>query len=133
MKSLYERIGGDIGVKAVVIKMYDKILSDPTLNHFFADIDVESLRHSQSAFVTMAFGGPHKYSGKDLRLAHAPFVDKGLNHTHFMAVAEHFKAAMHELQVPDEWIEEAILIVASTHSHVLAGYSTAERPNHAHY
>jgi len=118
-KSLYERIGGDSAVKATVIKMYDKILSDEELAPFFDNVDVDTLRHSQSAFVTYAFGGPNRYTGKAMRSAHASAVRNGLSDKHFDLVAGHLKAAMQELNVPDDLIAEALAIVGSTRAEVL--------------
>jgi hemoglobin len=118
-KSLYERIGGEAAVKAAVIKMYDKILDDQELAPFFDDIDVAHLRLSQSAFVTYAFGGPNNYTGKSMRIAHSKAVSHGLNDHHFDLVTNHLKSAMQELKVPNELIEEALAIVASTRNDVL--------------
>lgn len=118
-KSLYERIGGDAAVRATVMKMYEKILSDEELAPFFEGIDVEALRRSQSAFVTYAFGGPNHYTGKNMRAAHKNAVQQGLNNRHFDLVAGHLQAAMQELSVPADLITEALAIVGSTRADVL--------------
>lgn len=118
-KSLFERIGGESAVKATVIKMYDKILSDEELAPFFENIDVDRLRLSQAAFVTYAFGGRSHYSGKGLRVAHAAAVSQGLGDSHFDGVVAHLKSAMEELRVPAELISEALTIVGSTRKDVL--------------
>ena len=118
-KSLFERIGGEPAVRATVIRMYDKILSDEELAPFFDDVDVETLRLSQSAFVTYAFGGPNHYTGKSLRSAHSGAVSRGLNDRHFDRVAAHLMAAMQDLNVPAELIDEALAIVGSTRKDVL--------------
>ncbi len=118
-KPLFERIGGEAAVKATVMKMYDKILSDDDLAPFFDDIDVDKLRLSQSAFVTYAFGGPNHYTGQGLRIAHASAVSQGLSDQHFDRVATHLKSAMEELNVPANLIAEALAIVGSTRADVL--------------
>jgi hemoglobin len=118
-KTLYERIGGSAAVSAAVIKMYDKILSDNALAPFFENIDVNTLRLSQKAFVTYAFGGPNQYSGKSLRAAHENAVNNGLSDTHFDRVATHLRTAMQELNVAAELIDEAMAIVGSTRADVL--------------
>ncbi len=118
-KSLFERIGGDAAVRSTVVKMYDKILDDPELAPFFDHVNVDQLRHSQSAFVTYAFGGPNHYSGKSMRAAHADAVSHGLNDSHFDRVAMHLKSAMEELGVPEDLIKESLAIVGSTRSDVL--------------
>lgn len=124
--SLFEKIGGESAVKATVIRMYDKILDDPSLAPFFDDIDVERLRLSQMAFVTYAFGGASAYSGKSLRAAHWNAVSGGLSDRHFDAVAQHLQSAMEELSVPPHLIAEALAIVESTRSDVLNRAETTE-------
>lgn len=118
-KSLFERIGGEAAVKATVMKLYDKILDDESLAPFFEDISVESLRRSQAAFVTYAFGGPNNYSGRSLREAHKNAVSNGLAEEHFFAVAKYLKEAMQELDVPEDLIDEALSIVSTTKQDVL--------------
>lgn len=117
--SLYERIGGKNAVKATVVRLYEKILEDEKLIPFFEHIDMDTLRRSQSAFIVMAFGGPHQYTGKDLRTAHAPMVAQGLSDVHFDAVATHLAEAMRELGVKEELIQEALAIVSTTRNDVL--------------
>jgi hemoglobin len=118
-ESLFKKIGGEGAVTATVVKMYEKILSDPELAPFFENTNVEALRHSQSAFVTFAFGGPNNYTGKSMRHAHERSVKHGLNDKHFDLVAGHLKAAMQELNVPENLIAEALAIVETTRSDVL--------------
>ncbi len=119
-ESLFERIGGAPAVKATVAKLYSKILSDPILIPFFEDIDVERLRKSQTAFVSMAAGAKTPYTGQSLRTAHQHLVDKmGLNDVHFDAVATHLHDSLDELGVPKGLIEEVLAIVETTRDDVL--------------
>lgn len=118
--SLYHRLGGLSAVNAAVEKMYDKILRDPLLSPFFAGLDMARQRRSQAAFMIMAFGGPHQYTGADLTKAHAGLVkDKGLSDVHFDAVAGHLKAALAELDVPSALITEVLTLVGTTRGAVL--------------
>lgn len=117
--SLYQRIGGHDAVVKTVARLYERILSDPLLIPFFENINVERLRHSQTAFVGMAFGGPREYSGANMRRAHAALVAKGLSDQHFDAVAGHLAGAMKELGVSEDLIAEALAIVETTRSDVL--------------
>jgi len=118
-QSLYERIGGDGAVNAAVDIFYRKVLTDPKISHFFDAVDMDAQHAKQKAFLSMAFGGPKKYSGKDMRAAHAPLVAKGLNDSHFSAVAGHLQATLTELKVPADLIQEVMTIAASTHDDVL--------------
>lgn len=119
MASLYERMGGESAVRAAVIKMYDKILSDDALAPFFENIDVDALRHSQFAFVSYAFGGPNHYTGKALRASHKNAVQHGLSDIHFDLVVGHLKTAMIELGLPNALIEEMSAIIEGTRGDVL--------------
>lgn len=117
--SLYEKLGGAAAVDAAVDIFYRKVLSDPLINGFFEDTDMDAQRGKQKSFLTMAFGGPNNYTGKDMRQAHAHLVARGLNEDHFNAVAGHLQATLDELNVPAELANEVMGIAASTHDDVL--------------
>jgi hemoglobin len=87
-ESLYEQIGGEAAVNAAVDIFYRKVLSDDRINAFFDDVDMEKQAAKQKAFLTMAFGGPHNYTGLDMRKGHAHLVSRGLNDSHVDAVIE---------------------------------------------
>jgi len=115
--SLYDRLGGKDAVNAAVEIFYGKVLSDDRIKHFFDSVDMDRQRGKQKAFLTMAFGGPAKYEGKDLREAHKHL--EGLNEEHFTAVAENLQSTLEELKVPGELIQEVMTLVGTTHDDVL--------------
>lgn len=117
--TLFERIGGQGAVDAAVDIFYRKVLMDDRISHFFDDVDMEGQIAKQKSFLTMAFGGPNNYSGADMRAAHAPLVEKGLNDSHFSAVAGHLLSTLQELNVPQNLIDEVMTIAGSTHDDVL--------------
>lgn len=117
--TLYERLGGKAAVEAAVDLFYDKIMKDDLLRPFFEGIDMQRQRGKQKIFLTTAFGGPTKYTGKDLRQAHAPLVQRGLNDAHFDAVAGHLQMTLKELGVADNLIAEVMAIAGSTRNDVL--------------
>lgn len=118
-QSLYEKIGGDLAVNAAVDIFYRKVLADDRINQFFDGVDMERQATKQKAFLTVAFGGPNNYSGKDMRDGHAHLVARGLNDSHFDAVMENLAATLKELNVPDDLIAEAAAIAESTRNDVL--------------
>ena len=118
-QSLYEKIGGEAAVNAAVDLFYRKVLADTRINHFFTSTDMARQHAKQKAFLTMALGGPHNYTGKDMRAAHANLVVNGLNDSHFDAVMEHLGATLTELGVPAELIGQAAAIAESTRNDVL--------------
>jgi len=115
--SLFEQIGGEAAVDAAVDLFYRKVLSDDRISHFFDSVDMEAQRGKQKAFLTVAFGGPNNYSGKDMRAAHAHL--EGLDESHFDAVMENLGATLKELGVPDELIGQAAAIALTTKADVL--------------
>jgi len=119
MSDLYENIGGEAAVDAAVNVFYRKVLADDSISHFFDDVDMERQAAKQKSFLTMVFGGPNNYSGKDMRDAHAPLVAKGLNEDHFNAVAGHLKSTLVELGVADDLITQVMEIAGSVHDDVL--------------
>lgn len=118
-ESLFEKIGGEGAVDAAVESFYRKVLTDDSISQFFDDVDMDKQIAKQKSFLTMAFGGPNEYSGQDMRDAHAPLVARGLNESHFNAVAGHLQSTLEELNVPANLIGEVMAIAASTHDDVL--------------
>ncbi len=124
--SLYERLGGEDAIDAAVNIFYDKVLDDDHLQHFFEHADMDRLRSLQKSFMTMAFGGPEEYSGADLRAAHEHFVAKGIDDTHFDAVAGHLRATLQELEVPEDLIIDVLTVVEKTRKDVLGNADATE-------
>ena len=118
-QTLFEKIGGEAAVDAAVDIFYRKVLADDRINKYFEGVDMDKQAAKQKAFLTMAFGGPHNYTGKDMREGHAHLVEKGLDDSHFDAVMENLGATLKELNVPDELIAEAAAIAESTRNDVL--------------
>lgn len=116
MSSLYERIGGEAAVDAAVDLFYRKVLSDDRISRFFDTVDMDRQRAKQKAFLTFAFGGPHNYSGKDMRAAHAKMH---LTEVHFNAVMENLGGSLKELGVSDALIGEVAAIALSVKNDVL--------------
>lgn len=114
--SVYEKIGGDAAVNAAVDIFYRKVLADDRINEFFDTVDMEAQHAKQKAFLTMAFGGPNSYTGKDMREAHKHM---DLNEDHFNAVAENLVGTLVELEVPQEYIDEIVTIAVSVKDDVL--------------
>ncbi len=117
--NLYEQLGGENAVNAAVDIFYRKVLTDDHISHFFDDVDMDRQAAKQKAFLTYAFGGPNHYTGKDMRTAHAPLVARGLDDSHFDAVAGHLKSTLEELGAPAELVAQVLAIAESTRNDVL--------------
>lgn len=98
-ESLYERIGGHAAMNVAVDVFYRKVLDDLCIRYFFEDVDLDLQRVKQKRFLSMVCGGPHKYTGKQMREAHAHLLALGLNDEHFDHVIDHLKASLEECGV----------------------------------
>src|SRR5258708_22219638 len=117
--SLYEEIGGEASVDAALDKFYPRILGDARVSCLCAGVDMARLRTHARAFLTMAFGGPNSYGGRDLRTAHARVRGQGLNDTLFEVFMGHFRATIEELGLPQPKITEIVSIAEGGRSDVL--------------
>ena len=117
--TLYEQIGGEAAVNAAVDIFYRKVLTDHRINRFFDGVNMAQQAAKQKAFLTMAFGGPHNYTGEDMRKGHAHLVKLGLDDSHFDAVIENLGATLVELNVPQSLIAQVAAIGESTRNDVL--------------
>jgi hemoglobin len=119
MASLYQKLGGQSAVDAVVETFYRRVLTDERVMDFFDDIDMDQQIAKQKAFLTMVFGGPVAYSGKDMRDGHRHLVARGLNDDHVDAVVELLAASLAEHSVHADDIEEVARIANSVRGDVL--------------
>ena len=119
MSNLYERLGGEAAVDAAVDIFYRKVLSDERVNEFFDGVDMEQQAAKQKGFLTMVFGGPNNYTGKDMREGHKHLVARGLNDTHVDVIIELLGGTLKELGVGDADIAEVAGIAESVRDDVL--------------
>jgi hemoglobin len=114
--SIYDEIGGAAAVDAAVDIFYRKVLSDDRISEFFDTVDMDGQIIKQKAFLTMAFGGPNEYTGKDMREGHKHM---NLTEEHFNAVAENLIATLEELSVPQDKIDAIVAVAVSVKDDVL--------------
>lgn len=117
--SLYDELGGEAAVNAAVDIFYKKMIADARVNRFFFGVDMAQQVAKQKAFLTMAFGGPHNYTGLDMRQGHARLVDQGLNDQHVDIVIEHLGNTLKELGAADNLIAQVAAIAEGARNDVL--------------
>ncbi|HXH71352.1 MAG TPA: group 1 truncated hemoglobin [Mariprofundaceae bacterium] len=117
--TLYDQLGGSAAVNAAVDVFYRKVLGDPYVVRFFEGVDMAKQAAKQKAFLTMAFGGPHNYTGKDMREGHRHLVKMGMNDSHFDHILVHLRSTLAELGVGDNLIQQVVAIAESTREDVL--------------
>ncbi len=114
--SLYERLGGGGGIGQVAAEFYRQALGDPLLAPLFSGVDMVKLTAMQTAFLSMALGGPDGYVGRDLRTAH---VGLHLGDEHFDRVVALLAGALKNAGVSDRDIGEVAAVAESVRADVL--------------
>ena len=114
--SLYQRLGGETRVRKIVNDILDKNLSNPLIGHHFRSIDMNKLKQLVFEFFSMGTGGPHHYTGRDMRTSHA---NLNITEQDFEIANEDTLAALEENGVSDEDKKEIISILNSMKSDVV--------------
>lgn len=107
--SIYEEIGGQEPLIAVVDDFYERVLADPELAAFFNGANMSRLKGLQVEFFVAALGGPDEYRGRSM-----PDVHRGLgaNQRHFDLVATHLTDALIAAGVPRATVDRIIGTIA---------------------
>lgn len=101
--NIYEAIGGEPALVAVVDDFYGRLLSDGQLAAFFTGVNMPKLKGRQVEFFAAALGGPDLYQGASMRQVHA---GRGISQADFDRVAFHLAGALADAGVPPEIITE---------------------------
>ena len=121
-ETLYERLGGEPAIGAVVNEFYDRVLADDRVNHHFDDVDMAEQRSHQTKFLSAVTGGPMRYEGAEMATAHEELA---ITAAEFDVVAEHLDEALREFDVDDADREAVMEAVAGFEGDVV-GDQTAE-------
>ena len=69
--SLYQRLGGQQAITAVVDDFVANVAADNRINHYFAHTDIPHLKRELVDQICQATGGPCTYTGRPMRVVHA--------------------------------------------------------------
>lgn len=108
--TLYDKLGGEETIGKVVDYFYDLVLADETVNHFFANTDMDKQRKHQTKFISFALGGPNQYTGQSMAKVHAGM---NLQPVHFDAIVKHLHDALEHFGVNEADINQALSTVAT--------------------
>ena len=90
--TIYDEIGGEPAVNAVVDAFYERLLADPDLMSYFDGRDMPRLKAHQRALLTVALGGTTaEYTGRMMQPAHAGMA---ITHEAFDKVLGHLEAVL---------------------------------------
>ena len=84
-ETLFERLGGEPGIRANASDVVDNHLANPVTGKRFVDSDVAALKNAAATFFIQGTGGPEVYAGKSLIDAHRAM---NISHAEFMAMLD---------------------------------------------
>jgi hemoglobin len=100
-KSLYDRLGGEPAITAVVDDFLANVLADNRINAFFANVDAAgaaNLRAKLIEQICAATGGPCTYTGKDMVTVH---TGMNISEADFNALVEDLVKSLDKFKVPE--------------------------------
>jgi hemoglobin len=115
--SLYDRLGRRDAI-ALVVKDFveERVAKDPRINRQFANTDIPALEAKLIDQICEATGGPCKYTGKDMRTAHAGMT---ITEADFTALVEDLKASLDHFKVGAREQEELLGALAKMHDDIV--------------
>lgn len=133
---LYERLGGSEAITSVVGDFVDRMIADPRINFERKDMGrsgllgmgskppewkaspqaIKVLKVHLVEFVTLATGGPAKYTGKDIKASHAGMR---ITNAEFDAAIGDLKATLDNHQIATAEQKELLAIVESTRPQIV--------------
>jgi len=124
--TLYDRLGGETALRAVVDDLVARAAADDTLNFTrqgtaaaweATPANVETLKQRLVQFIGHATGGPQIYGGRDMATAHAGME---ITDAEFDRLGGHLGSALTAYDVPEEEKQELFTIVESTRSAIVS-------------
>ena len=94
---LYERLGGQRAIVAVVDDFVGRVAADSRINLRFSNTDIPQFKSLLVEFVCMATGGPCHYTGRDMETSHGGME---LVDDEFTALVEDLTATLDKFKVP---------------------------------
>jgi hemoglobin len=94
--SLYDRLGKQDAITAVVDDFVANVAADTRINAAFANADIPHLKKMLVEQICAASGGPCKYTGKDMKTAHQGMNIKSAD---FDALVEDLKKSLDKFKV----------------------------------
>jgi hemoglobin len=123
--SLYDRLGGEAGIAAVVDTLVSLAAADTALNFTRQGTanewqatpeNIALFKTRMVQFIGQATGGPEVYEGRDMATAHAGMQ---ITDAEFDRLGGHLGSALTAYDVPEEEKQELFTIVESTRNAIV--------------
>ncbi|MGH9767599.1 MAG: group I truncated hemoglobin, partial [Blastocatellia bacterium] len=121
-QSLYERLGGQPAISAVVEDFATNVLNDPRINKKFAKSDPARLLANLKDFVCFATNGPCRYTGLDMKTSHK---NMGTTAGEFTALVEDLIKTLDKFKVKEKEKNELLGALAALRPDIVESESSA--------
>jgi hemoglobin len=110
-ETLYEALGGEDKLRAVIDDFVERVFADIMIGFFFASADKQRIKSFEFEHASALLGGPHAYSGRPLRQAHAKHPIRGGHFARRMQILRQVLAA-HAVPeaVQARWLEHDLAL-----------------------
>lgn len=115
-KTLYDRLGGQPAITAVVDDFVGNVAANPAINKRFAGADIPKLKRLLVEQVCEASGGPCKYTGRTMKESH-----KGMDITpaEFNAMGGDMLKTLAKFKVPEREKNEVMALLGSMNKDIV--------------
>jgi truncated hemoglobin YjbI len=134
--TLFDRLGGDSAINAIVDDFIDRVIQDPRVNWARKGVttggnifrrgesvawtpspeNVARLKLHMVQFLALATGGPAHYEGQTIEASHE---DMRITNAEFDATVGVLKASLDRLQIPSQKQKELLAIIESTRPQIV--------------
>jgi len=115
--SLYDRLGRRDAIAGVVKDFVEeRVAKDDRIKAMFANADIPGLEAKLVDQICEASGGPCKYTGKDMRTAHAGM---NIKDSDFNALVEDLKASLDHFKVGAKEQQDLLGALAKMHDDIV--------------
>jgi len=114
--TLYEQLGGKDNIRALMDDFVARVKQDPRIGDQFANTNAFRLAALLTDQVCEATGGPCRYTGLDMKAAHAGMT---ITKAHFNALVEVLVASMNAKGVPFDKQTTILALLAPMHRDVI--------------
>jgi hemoglobin len=98
-ESLFEKLGGESGLRAIVNAFIDRVFEDRMIGFFFQNADRARIKEMEYQLAAGFLGADIKYTGRPLGKAH---VNHPIMGGHFARRRQILKETLEAYQVPEE-------------------------------
>ncbi len=118
-RSLFERLGGQEGLTAIVEGLISNIGADPRTRSHFTNINIGRFKTKMVEYLCEQTGGPCKYTGGAIKTMHEPLQ---LGNADFDAFMEDLTKSLDNKQVAQPDKDELLGILGKLRPDVVATY-----------